>query len=416
MKRVTSAAIAWLFLAASALAQQPIVGGSEGDVSAGSVAGGLGNYGSQIAAGAANDTNFPPIPASGTIDKLYVALAVAPGAGNSRTFTLRKTGADQSLSCVIVDAATTCNDVSNSFSVTAGDVTFISISGSGSPSASSGQWSVKFTPTTADQTIVMARHNLLGNGATEYIATPQMNTMGASVIEADMLSIIGTGAINAIYFSSNGSPGIGNSYVFAVSKNSSAQAVTCSVSAGTTTCNDTAHSFSTLDGDTITIQNAQTGSPGLIRGGFGYRFTPTTPKNFYFSGGSRLIDNGTTAYLSPNGRVALVTAEANAVAVAPMAFYMTKIAILTGDPSPGSRAFTLRVNGADTALTCTVTSGNTTCSGLYVSGVTLAAGDLFTISDVASGGAIAGRPNTLLVGQSSAPGSPNGLYFMTGGL
>ncbi len=408
------------FLLASisiAFAQQPIVGGSEGSVSNGTVDAGLGAYGSQIAAGGPNDTNFSPIPAAGVIDRLYVSVAVSPGVGNSRTFTLRKVAVDQSLTCTIADAATTCSDTSNSFSNAAGDVAFVRISGTGAPAAASGRWSVRFTPTTTNQTVMLARDNLLDGSATNYIPIPSQNTMGHGATETDFQSLVGAGSMDAIYFSSNGSPGVGTNYAFSLSKNAAAQAVTCSVTGAATTCNDTAHSFSVSDGDKITIRNDPTSSPGAIRGGFGYRFIPSTSGGFYFSGGTRLIDNATTAYLPPNGRLATVTAEADALAVAPMNFWITKISILTGDPSPGSRAFTLRVNGANTALSCTVTSGNTTCSNSSVAGIAIVTGDTFTISDVSAASANTGRPVTLLVAQSSAPSSISYWpFFDPGGL
>lgn len=401
MRRWFATLAALVFSVTAALAQQPVVGGTEGNQSGGTVGAGLGAYGSQVSV---QDLNFSPFPAAGTIDKLYVSLATAPGVGNSRVYTLRKTGVDQTLTCTIADTATTCNDTTHSFSNSAGDVVLLRLDGTGSPTASPARWSVRFTPTTADQNVMLARYNLLGNSGTEYIVIPQQNTFGASATETATYSLVGTGAINAIYFSSEGSPGGATSYTFTLDKNSSAQTVTCSVTSTAKTCNDTAHSFSTTDGDAVDIKNVAAGSPGLIRAGFGYRFVPTAPGSFYFSGGYRATDHGSLAnYIPVNGRTAQNTAEADALAVAPMAFYMTKIAIQTTDPSPGNRTFKLRVNGADTGLSCVVNSGSTTCSGTSGGGIALAAGDTFTISDTPAASANTGIPITLLVGQLNSP-------------
>lgn len=66
-------------------------------------------------------------PQTATISNLFVQLSSAVGAGNSVTITLRDAGASvgtpSNLSCVISGAsATSCNDVTNSFTATKGDL------------------------------------------------------------------------------------------------------------------------------------------------------------------------------------------------------------------------------------------------------------------------------------------------------
>ena len=64
---------------------------------------------------------------------------------------------------------------------------------------------------------------------------------------------------------------------------------------------------------------------------------------------------------------------------------LKKIAIrLNNTPGAGkSRAFTLRVNGVDTALTCTVVDTNTGCS--FAADVAVGNNDLLSTSDVPTG-------------------------------
>lgn len=61
-------------------------------------------------------------PAAATITNFYAQLSVTLGAGQTATFTWRKAGADQSVTCQISGTATTCNDTTHSFAVAQGDL------------------------------------------------------------------------------------------------------------------------------------------------------------------------------------------------------------------------------------------------------------------------------------------------------
>lgn len=61
-------------------------------------------------------------PAPGTVANFYVGMSAAPGAGNSVAFTWRDAGASQAVTCTITGAvATSCSDVTDTFTPTAGD-------------------------------------------------------------------------------------------------------------------------------------------------------------------------------------------------------------------------------------------------------------------------------------------------------
>ena len=61
------------------------------------------------------------MPYSGTSKNLFVQVNAAPGAGQSYTYTVNKTGTNQTVTCQIASAATTCNDTTHSFTFVAGD-------------------------------------------------------------------------------------------------------------------------------------------------------------------------------------------------------------------------------------------------------------------------------------------------------
>lgn len=66
-----------------------------------------------------------PWPVAGTIDRLFCALDVAPGAAKSIVFTARNNGADQSLTATVSGSNTSASDASNAFTVAAGDLVSI---------------------------------------------------------------------------------------------------------------------------------------------------------------------------------------------------------------------------------------------------------------------------------------------------
>ncbi len=87
-----------------------------------------------------------PAPVAATVSTLSARVAVAPGTGNSWTVTLRKNGADTSLSCVISGSATSCSG-SASVSVLAGDRLGVRFVEGGTATGTSGSgWSACFVP------------------------------------------------------------------------------------------------------------------------------------------------------------------------------------------------------------------------------------------------------------------------------
>ncbi|MBI2640944.1 MAG: hypothetical protein HYW91_03635 [Candidatus Sungbacteria bacterium] len=100
---------------------------------------------------------------------------------------------------------------------------------------------------------------------------------------------------------------------------------------------------------------------------------------------------GTTRFMGPYQSSALEGTESNAQIDAPIAFTASNLYVRTG-AAPGAGktlVVTLRKNSADTALTCTVSDTNTTCTDLSNS-VTFVAGDDVALSIVLSAGATGG--------------------------
>ena len=66
--------------------------------------------------------------------------------------------------------------------------------------------------------------------------------------------------VSNFYIQLSAVPGTGNSIAFTWRKNAAATALTCTIGAAATTCNDTTHTFSAAQGDLVDIQAVTTGT------------------------------------------------------------------------------------------------------------------------------------------------------------
>jgi hypothetical protein len=89
-----------------------------------------------------------PVPAAGTVQRLYARVEAAPGGSRSWVFTLRKNGASTALTCTIGSAATTCNNTTNTVAFAPGDLITVHVvkTGSGDPPNTDGFWTAQYAP------------------------------------------------------------------------------------------------------------------------------------------------------------------------------------------------------------------------------------------------------------------------------
>lgn len=171
------------------------------------------------------------IPGSGTIRNLYVWLKDAPGTDNSRVFTVRKDGVDQTLTCTIADAATTCNDTTHSFTVSAGDLLSLQVVDSGTPIATFSAEGVVFVPdTTGDFIIPMSAANPPEAASTSY-APPCGGPSGTfPTTESNVNLLANAFTLKAIYVNLESAPGAGKSLVFTIRDDAGNTALTTTLS------------------------------------------------------------------------------------------------------------------------------------------------------------------------------------------
>ena len=218
-------------------------------------------------------------PTAGTIDKLYVELNGVAGAGNSYVFTVRKDSADTSLTCTISgNTDITCNDTSNSFTVSAGDeLSFQAVPISSPTARFMNGASVLFTGDVNGETVLM------GHGSTfdmDFDATIFWALQGYRADDGTgsflFHSVPTPGDFKKLYAVANTAPGAGNSYIFTIQKDDVDTAVTCTISGTATTCNDTSNSVSFVIDEQISLATVAISTPTSSTGFWGAVFVADT--------------------------------------------------------------------------------------------------------------------------------------------
>lgn len=192
-------------------------------------------------------------------------LGTAPGAGTSRTFTVRKNGVDTALTLTISNTATTGADTTHSFTVAAGDRVSISSTVSGIPVGSVGKYCMNYTgDTTAESVILGGSRNLsLSTSVTEYKTVDGIIiATGISTTENDHRAVVPTGGtVKKLYIDLVTAPSAGTSRTFTLYKNGLATALTLTISGTATTGNDTTHTVTVVAGDELSLESTISGTP-----------------------------------------------------------------------------------------------------------------------------------------------------------
>jgi hypothetical protein len=181
------------------------------------------------------------IPVAGSITGLYANLPVAPSAGNSRTFVIRKNGGSESATVTISDTDTYGADTSHPVTVAAGDLITVLHTTTGSPSASSGQLGVLFTPSSSGYWCLLGgSRDSLNSGTTEYMpVVVRDTTLGTT--ESEQQNMLPASTFKAMYASLSADPGTDpDAYSFTLRKNSA----TNTGLTVTITANDTSGNYS----------------------------------------------------------------------------------------------------------------------------------------------------------------------------
>ena len=330
------------------------------------------------------------VPAAGTFSNLVVKLAVAPGAGTSRTIAIHKWTANSStiaattVTVTISNTATTGSDTAHSFSVNAGDKITIATTVSGSPAASIGQWYFNFVPTTDNYTILGGTTAGGSGWATTKYSIPGTITSATSSTEAaSRLYFPVAGTIRNLYVEQlwTQAPGSGKYSTYTLSKNGTPQSLTCTINGTDYVGNDASNNFAVVAGDYINCLRTTDGLAGEVR--WGVVFVPDVSGQFLLVNASfysYALSNSNTEYLSPAGGEwtdPSTTETDHSTAVDAITIKGLYVSLVTAPGSGKEYVFNLRQNASSPGMSVTINGTNK--AGGTTGTITCVANDLICL-------------------------------------
>jgi len=213
-----------------------------------------------IATGTESATQLP-IPCSGTFKNLYIKLS-SNASANSAIFTVRKNGVNQSIVVTIPSGQSSGNDITNSFTVSAGDK--ISIARTGAATGNFVALGLCFVPDTLGQ-FIFGDNNIFYN-FTNYIGLTRGINGGGETSDRQILSAC---TIKNLYVILSSAPGSSKSYTATLRKNGASQGLAVTISE-TATAGNASTDIIVADGDLLCTMTTPSGSPTAINGGVSY--------------------------------------------------------------------------------------------------------------------------------------------------
>jgi hypothetical protein len=314
-------------------------------------------------------------PAAGTIRNLCVELVSAIGGTDAVTITLHKAGVASALAVTVTDPATTGADTSNSVTFAAGDSFVLVRTGSGLPAAGTAMVSFEWEPDDGLTSIygfggqqdVLAssgpyRDGLLDGGG-------DINGWNGSADQAKTLIGL-AGDVTGFYVVLSAAPGTGDTRVFTVYKNGTAQdgsggtVDTRLTIADLATSGNVAFTLPVVSGDYLHIHATHTGTPASARACGSVTFLSTTAGRWHVGAyTTNQYSASATNYLYPTGSSSAWDAtETNRQHIAGTTPYLLGGMIGRLQVAPGgatSATFTLRREQADTVQTITFSGSST---------------------------------------------------------
>lgn len=233
------------------------------------------------------------------------------------------------------------------------------------------------------QVLFGGRYDALSNVAIEY-APIGCSSNWTTTESARAVVVSAPGAIDRLFVELDAAPGsgAGDAYRFTLRLNGADTTLTCTITQPDVAGSDVTHSVAVVAGDVITIQSEYLNTPSETpRAQYAVRFTGTNVQESLLVGNLYGVNNAALAYHSVQGLSADTATENDARQVCPTAGTISDLYInCSEDPGtdPDAYRVTLRLNGASTTLTCTVTANATTANDTTHS-VAVVAGDVLTM-------------------------------------
>ena len=337
---------------------------------------------------------FTWMGAAGTLGDFSFRVTSAPGAGLNSAFVIYK-NAGSEITFSISGTATTATPA-GTISVAAGDYVYVQCTADAGAALSDVYYTCTFTGTTAGQSLITGGSGAGASSTTVNNYGACMGVAAFSATEVVSQCMPTSGSISHLYCSQNTALSSG-SYAITLYVNGSPSALTATLGTGGTTANDVAHSVAISAGDLVEIACVPSFAPqpnATKRIQWGMRWTPTTDGEAVILGGSSndLSTSASEFNFLNNESAAWATAEANLVIDWPAVELKYLTIQLENSPgaSPNSLAFTVRDDGAGTALDVTILDPDTYGRDTTHS-VTPAAGSAICIGVIPNDGPAAGN-------------------------
>lgn len=307
------------------------------------------------------------VPCSGTFSNLRVRVGSAPGTNKSFAFTVLKNGVATALTCTISGSNTTASDLTHSFTVAAGDLLYIKIVPTGTPTSSLPYVSLLFTNSDGLSPLLSSVYGANFNATTQrYHPLMCDNSGGAANVTISSVVIPTNGTISNLFVNLSTAPGAGKYWDFKVYKNGSSTAITTRISDTAKVGNDTTHSISVSAGDIVCVSSIPNSTPSGSTGAFGLTFKPDTDGESIhtMTDAGAYSPQANTFYLAAEGgKWTQKTTEIQFCAITKDLVLKKLYTKVYAAPGAGnSETFTARKNGADQSLTCQIADAATSAN------------------------------------------------------
>lgn len=295
---------------------------------------------------------------------------------------VRKTGADSGIAATVSAGVQVGYDIVHTYNTV--DYEYLDMSVLASGTEQTVHWGlvgceVVVTPPLlgTPQMIIGGYYDILNTSTTEYTSFSGGYSWYST--QTDYNQVVSTsGVIEDLRVELSNVPGSGKDYTFTLMKNGVATDLSVKVENPYTYKSDTTNSVSVAAGDYISLRCTPTGTPDSAWAQWSSTFTAYTANEsllLAMGGGS----NAATRYVPlQHGYDGGTGNETDAYQVMPTSGNISALRVkLDADPgtSPDAYKITLRKNGGNTTLTCTITADSTTGSDI-VNSVAVVAGDL----------------------------------------
>lgn len=354
-----------------------------------------------------------PLTCAGTFSNLRCSTQVGLAVGSTRSMTLNKNNVQTSLTCSIVEPATSAADITHTVSAVAGDM--ISWSGTVAPTAGGNDNLEVTCDFVSDVAGNVPYGHCNGTNYTSSVFAPlftgvsgSWNTGSVTANDGDYVLMPGT--ITAWRVATVGSSGgggkewVGVLYKNGVRQDGTGGTVDTRISltgSGATDAGSWAGSLSITTGDLMVVRYEAVNTPNQCMFQTGVCINHTDPNSynlFAYQGGA--IDS-TTRYQNLSGTPSWNTTEANYTVLAPLTKMRADaigVGLAGGAPGAGtSYTISVRRSSASPANTPAAVIANTATSGTDTGAAVFDNTDFFSLQSVASG-VPAGRSPRIAIG------------------